>query len=138
MLKYNREQVKAMSGKEYEYAMCKELNDAGFKSEFHGEYYEYKPSEDTFGGNIVFDANAVSFLKQIGLINNGKCPMCSIREDEQQFLLRNQRSGATYHVCKTCYKRYASQEQAKRGCACCLGLFVIIAIIIWSIIKLFF
>ena len=37
MKKYTREQVKAMSQVEYESAICKELNDAGFRQEFNGE-----------------------------------------------------------------------------------------------------
>ena len=40
---------------EYESAICKELNDAGFRQEFHGKQLEYHPDESTFGGAIVFD-----------------------------------------------------------------------------------
>ena len=63
MKKYTREQVKAMSQVEYESAICKELNDAGFRQEFHGESSEYQPDESTFGGGIVFDSKAVDYLK---------------------------------------------------------------------------
>ncbi|MCR5680201.1 MAG: hypothetical protein K6G08_08340 [Prevotella sp.] len=136
MEKYTREQVKAMTQDEYESAMCDELNAAGFRSEFHGNYLEYKPDESTFGGAVVFDPKAVDYLKQIGLLDNGKCPMCSVREDDLQYKLQNQTSGAIYHVCKLCYKQYARQERAKRGCFCCLGVAVIISLVIWGIIKI--
>ena len=134
-MKYTREQVKAMTQNEYESAICKELNDAGFRNEFRGESHEYEPDESTFGGAIVFDPKAVDYLKQIGLLDNGKCPMCSVREDDLLYKLQNQTSGAVYHVCKSCYKQYAQQERAKRGCGCCLGTIVIIGLIIWGIIK---
>ena len=136
MRKYTREQVKAMTQKEYESAICNELNAAGFRNEYNGEYLEYEPDESTFGGAIVFDLKAVNYLKQIGLLDNGKCPMCSIREDELQYKLQNQNSGVVYHVCKSCYKEYAQQERAKRGCGCCIGIIIIIALLIWGIIKL--
>ena len=42
-MKYTREQVKAMTQEEYESAICKELNNAGFRQEFDGEQSEYEP-----------------------------------------------------------------------------------------------
>ena len=135
-MKYSREQVKAMSQEEYESEICKELNDAGFRHEFHGEQLEYQPDESTFGGAIVFDPDAVNHLKCVGLLDNGKCPMCSVREDDLMYKLQNQHSGAIYHVCKSCYKRYARQEQTKRGMGCYLGVIVVIGLVIWGIIKL--
>ena len=136
MRKYTREQVKAMTQHEYESAICKEVNNAGFRQEFQGVKSEYEPHGTVFGGAIVFDSKAVDYLKDIGLIDNGKCPMCSKKEDELEYRLQNQRSGATYHVCKSCYKRYARQEQEKRAKGCCLVIIVIIALIIWGIVKL--
>lgn len=135
-MKYTREQVKAMTQDEYESAICDELNAAGFRSEFHGEFHEYQPDESTFGGAIVFDPKAVEYLKQIGLLDNGKCPMCSVKEDELQYKLQNQNSGVVFHVCKSCYKQYARQERAKRGCGCCIGIIVIIVILIWGVVRL--
>ena len=134
-MKYAREQVKAMTQNEYESAICKELNDAGFRQEYNGKQLEYYPDESTFGGGIVFDSEAVTYLKRIGLVDNGKCPMCSEREDDLNYMLQNQQSGAVYHVCKSCYKQYAKKEKAKRGCGCCLGTIVIIGLITWGIIK---
>lgn len=74
-----------MTQDEYESAICKELNDAGFRQEFHGEQLEYHPDESTFGGAIVFDPDAVAHLKRVGLLDNGKCPMCSVREDDLMY-----------------------------------------------------
>lgn len=136
MKKYTRDQVKAMTQDEYESAICDELNAAGYRSEFHGKLLEYEPDEATFGGSIVFDPEAVNYLKQIGLLDNGKCPMCSVREDDLVYKLQNQHSGAVYHVCKSCYKQYAQQERAKRGLGCCLCTIVIIGLIIWGIVKI--
>ncbi len=133
---YTREQVKAMTQQEYETAICNELNAIGFKDKFHGEYHEYQPDESVFGGAIVFDVKAVNYLKQIGLLDNGKCPMCSVKEDLLECILQNPQSGAVFHVCKSCYKRYARQEQEKRSISCCMGIIVIFALIIWGIVNL--
>ena len=135
-MKYSREQLKAMTQDEYESAICKELNDAGFRQVFHGEHLEYEPDRSTFGGAIVFDPEAVNYLKHVGLLDNGKCPMCSVREDDLMYKLQNQHSGAIYHVCKSCYKQYARQEQEKRAKGCCLGVLVVIGLVIGGIIKL--
>lgn len=135
-MKYSREQVKAMTPEEYESVICKELNDAGFRKKFFSQKIEYKPSEFTFGGSIVLDPEAVYYLKRVGLVDNGKCPMCSVKEDDLLYKLQNQQNGVSYHVCKACYKRYARQEQNKRGLGCCLGFIVIVSIIVWGLIKL--
>lgn len=135
-MKYAREQVKAMTQDEYESAICKELNDAGFRHDFHGEQLEYYPDKSTFGGSIVFDPEAVNYLKRVGLLDNGKCPMCSVREDDLMYKLQNQHSGAIYHVCKSCYKQYARQEQEKRAKGCCLIVIILIALVIWGLVKL--
>ena len=135
-MKYTREQVKAMTQEEFESVICSELNDAGFRQNYHDEKSEYQPDESTFGGAIVLDDEAVDHLKNVGLIDNGKCPLCSVNEDELEYKLQNQQSGAIFHVCKSCYKQYAKQERAKRGYGCCLVIFFIIALFIWGIMKL--
>lgn len=125
-----------MTQHEYESAICKELNDAGFRQKFNGELSEYHPYEFTFGGDIASNPDAVDYLKRVGLLDNGKCPMCSVREDDLMYKLQNQFSGAIFHVCKSCYKQYARQEQEKRAKGCCLVAVVIIALLIWCIVKL--
>ena len=97
---------------------------------------EYYPDESTFGGAIVFDSEAVNYLKRVGLVDNGKCPMCSEREDDLMYKLQNQHSGAVYHVCKSCYKQYARQEQEKGQRDACLIVIILIALVIWGLVKL--
>ena len=38
----------------------------------------------------MFNLNAVRYLRNIGLLDNGKCPMCGIREDEANYALSYQ------------------------------------------------
>jgi len=130
-MKYAREQVKAMTQDEYESAICKELNDAGFRHEFHGEQLEYHPDESTFGGAIVYDSDAVNYLKGIGLINNGKCPMCGRNEEELRYRFTYNEGYSNYHVCKHCYKLY--KKNPVRGCCCCLGTIVVVGLLFWGI-----
>lgn len=133
-MKYTRKYVRAMSADEYREAMCNELNAAGFREHFHDQESEYEADEFVFGGSIESDKEAVDYLKSIGLIDNGKCPFCGERE-EGQHQLQSPRSGAVFHVCDKCYKQRSVQERQKRGCGCCLGIAILIAFIIYLIIK---
>ncbi|MBR2777337.1 MAG: hypothetical protein IKD75_09590 [Prevotella sp.] len=134
MGKYTRDQVKAMTQDEYESAICNELNAAGYRHEFNGVSHEYQPDESTFGGAIVFDSDAVNYLKGIGLINNGKCPMCGRNEEELRYRFTYQDGQSNYHVCKRCYKLY--RRNPIRGCSCCLGIIIFIGLVIWGIYSL--
>lgn len=133
-MKYSRDQVKAMTQDEYESAICDELNAAGFRNKIQGELHEYLPDESTFGGAIVFDPEAVNYLKGIGLVNNGKCPLCGRNEEELRYRFTYQDGYSNYHVCKRCYKLY--RKNPIRGCSCCLGTSFIIGFIVWCIYTL--
>ncbi|MBO7052275.1 MAG: hypothetical protein J6W24_06390 [Prevotella sp.] len=134
-MKYTREQVKSMTPDEYESAICEELNANGFRHEFRGEAQEYYPDRYTFELYISSDIDAVNYLKQLGLVDNGKCPICSTREDDLVYRMQNYRSGATYHVCKTCYKRYSRGQKKAKGC--CFLIIVAVVLIIFGIVMLF-
>ena len=88
-----------------------------------------------FGVDILFNIEAVCYLRNIGLLDNGKCPMCNMREDRLEYALTYQ-NGASFHVCKNCYKQYARQEKQKRGCACCLIVLAVLGVIIYGIVQL--
>lgn len=136
-MKYTRNQVGNMSSMTYLETMCQELKKAGFHAKQRGNRppHEYEPHDAVFGGDIVFNIEALRYLRNIGLLDNGKCPMCNMREDRLEYALSYQ-NGATFHVCKKCYKQYARQEKQKRGCACCLIVLAVVGLIIYGIVKL--
>ena len=82
-MKYTRNQVGNMSSMTYLETMCQELKKAGFHAKQRGNRppHEYEPHDAVFGGDIVFNIEAVCYLRNIGLLDNGKCPMCNMRED---------------------------------------------------------
>ena len=135
-MKYTKSQVRDMSPMEYWEAMCQELKKAGFQGQRGNRPpHDYEPFDAVFGGDIVFNLDAVHYLQNMGLLDNGKCPMCGIREDAVNYALSYQ-NGATFHVCKNCYKQYARQEKQKRGCACCLIVLAVLGVIIYGIVQL--
>lgn len=116
--------------------MCQKLKKAGFQGQRGNRPpHDYEPFDAVFGGDIVFNLDAVHYLQNMGLLDNGKCPMCGIREDAVNYALSYQ-NGATFHVCKKCYKQYARQEKQKRGCACCLIVLAVLGVIIYGIVQL--
>ena len=77
-----------MSWYEWNETMEKELNEAGFKAKgfnketgkWEKDYEPYKAdAEDpeTFILGVVSGAKEINYLKSIGLLNNGRCPMCT-------------------------------------------------------------
>lgn len=138
-MKYSREQVKAMTPDQYTKALCMELNNAGFKVTYNdGSTSEFEPSWDVFELCIAENPKAVQYLREIGLIDNGKCPLCSINEDDLQYRQRNPKSGEWYHICKSCYKQSVKRTRTLKGlrCGCCLGMIAIPIVVIWVLFKL--
>lgn len=87
-MKYTRSQVRDMSPMEYWEAMCQELKKAGFQGQRGNRPpHDYEPFDAVFGGDIVFNLDAVHYLQNMGLLDNGKCPMCGIREDAVNYAL---------------------------------------------------
>lgn len=133
-MKYTAEQVKAMSWREWAETMARELNEAGFKHvgitsdpETHALRKELKPysvEEDADGPKLfllgsVESSKEIDYLKNIGLLNNGRCPMCGnmINGSPGRFT-----SGydPNYHfqVCQNCVQKRenGAVNPANQGC----------------------
>lgn len=82
MKKYTANQINHLTWHEWNELMAKELNDAGFKAkEFDGTKWERtgKYSADPYEPQqfkLDLDVPALNYLKQIGLVNNGRCMEC--------------------------------------------------------------
>lgn len=138
-MKYSREQVKSMTSDQYTKVLCNELNDAGFRVIYNdGSTAEFEPSWDVFELCVAENARAVQYLRSIGLIDNGKCPLCTIHEDDLRYRQRNLKSGEWYHICKSCYQQSVKKTRTIKGCrsGCCLGIIVISIVVIWFLVKL--
>ena len=82
MKKYTTEQINHLTWHEWNELMAKELNQAGFKAKvFNGTNWERtgeycpNPNEPQYF-KLDLDTPALNYLKQIGLVNNGRCMEC--------------------------------------------------------------
>lgn len=86
LIKYTTQQVRQMSWFQWNDTMAKELNAAGFKRRgINKETGRWEDNYEPFHADsddpslFIFtlkNANEYEYLKNIGLLNNGRCPMC--------------------------------------------------------------
>ncbi len=79
MKKYRAEQISNLSWTEWNMLMAKELNEKGFTARgLEGRPVPYDGSFDCdlFILGEVRDEPEINYLKDIGLLNNGRCPLC--------------------------------------------------------------
>ena len=145
-MKYTSNEVNRMSWQEWNQTMAEELNKKGFKAkEFDGSKWtktgQYKANDDDpklFVLGTIEDGAAISYLRDIGLLSNGRCPMCGepINGNPGRFT-----SGYDpdfyFQICQNCVKTRggmrSAPSQSGSGCLVALLLFP------WHLIKhLFF
>ena len=140
-MKYSSEDLNGMSYPEWMETICKELNEAGFKGDgfspekhkFVKNYspYEVHDARYFFMGSLN-DYKAMDYLKSIGLVDNGRCPLCGAQ-------IKGTPSRYTYglnpklnfHICSSCRRDGQSMSvyPSKSGC--------IVALILmpWHLLK---
>lgn len=135
MAKYTSEQVKAMSYVEWMETIANELNAAGYKGAGYNESlgrfqnnnapYEVRDARYFFSGAID-NAEHYNYLKSIGLIDNGRCPLCGAEIKGTIYTYTNGlHPEETYHICKDCYKEgmgMSINPANKQGCIVALLL----------------
>lgn len=115
-MKYTKDQILSMSWQEWNDTMAKELNEAGFlgpgynpeKHCLDNHIAPYKadcPVDEFVFGKITRGAE-ISHLKDIGLLNNGRCPMCGgeITGTPSQFT-DGFNPNINFHICGSCCNR---------------------------------
>jgi hypothetical protein len=86
-MKYTSEQVCQMSWAEWNDIMAKELNEAGFRARgFNPDSGKWENNRELYNADslepkffilgTVDGASEFDHLKKVGLLNNGRCPMC--------------------------------------------------------------
>jgi hypothetical protein len=130
-MKYTSNQINAMSFLEWTESMADELNKAGYMEEGKVPYSVSEPKYFLLGS--VTKAEEIEHLKSLGLLNNGRCPMCGskIVDSPGRFT-----SGYDYNyhfqVCQNCVRRrkgISVNSASKQGCIIALLLFP------WNILK---
>lgn len=127
--KYSLSQVKNMTFRQWIETIVKELNSAGFRARGYNSkiqkwqnnfsLYEVGEPETFFLGELV-DVDAVEYLKEIGLVDNGKCPLCgnNIEGNPGRFT-DGYNSSLHFQICQNCVsqgKRVSVNPANNTGC----------------------
>ncbi|MDE5810847.1 MAG: hypothetical protein K2H61_00895 [Muribaculaceae bacterium] len=146
-MNYTKEQIKNMTWPEWNEAMAKELNEAGFRTrgfnsetgrwESNRDLYKPHPTDpETFILGQVEGANEINYLKNKGLLNNGRCPMCGgpINGIPARFTSGYDQN-VHFQICQKCCnkgRRTSLNPDNNTGCMLALILFP------WHLIKSIF
>lgn len=140
-MKYSTEEVNNMSYQEWMETIAKELNEAGFKgdgySETTGQFIKnaapYKVRNiSTFFMGAINDSNAMDYLKSIGLVNNGHCPMCgAVIKGAPSRFTSGMNPNLNFHICSSC-RREGQRISINPSNSGCMLAFILLP---WHIIK---
>lgn len=134
-MKYDKEYVSKMVFKDYIELIVKELNENGFVNAANAPY---KLGTDIYGGwlwrsyscfmTTVSDAKAVDYLKSIGLLNNGRCPLTGLMLSNQDYTYESKlNSSINFQVNKEWIKLTGNNYNI--GCIGALVLLVVLLIL---------
>ena len=141
-MKYLAEEINNMSYRKWMETIANELNAAGFRGEGYNaaagrfmknavpyEVYDIR----TFFMGALNDANAMEYLKSIGLVNNGRCPMCgAIIKGSPSRFISGMNPDLNFQICSSCRRegqRISINPANNSGCMLSLVVFP------WYIIK---
>ena len=140
-MKYSREQLEKLMYKDYILLMAEELNSHGFTD--NGKKYEV--GTDVYGGFVsdfsrgfilsMKDCKAINYLKEIGLLNNGRCPLTGLMLSSatKTTFTSEYNSSITYDISST----WLECTKVKRNWGCFISPVIIVAGIILGFISSF-
>lgn len=109
-MKYTRDDVRNMTFEQFHEKICDELNENGFRYyiEWGGELegpLMFSPEGKQLPGivDIFFShvpPDGIDFLKEIGLLNNGRCALCGAPIDSGEYV--KSKENGTFHICRRC------------------------------------
>jgi hypothetical protein len=108
MKKFSPQELDILGLEGYLTLIASELNKAGFREhhKFNGqvEEYSYTPDDFMLDGAIINDISALNYLKEIGVLNNGKCPRCGKSIPNNNYTFTNYKNlNASYAICFDCH-----------------------------------
>ena len=141
-MKYTKEQVNQMSWQEWNETMARELTFAGFRNTKHTDNgYEEVPISANFEpkyfvSSELNNADRIEYLKDIGLLNNGRCPICGgIIADKPGKYTNRFDKAINYQICHNCtvtrggYRNASKSKNSSSGCMVVIvALFIISAV----------
>lgn len=138
-MKYSREYIEGLMYKDYILLMAEELNNNGFTD--NGKRYEVGTNfygnfvSDFFRGFVLSlkDQKATDFLKGIGLLNNGRCPLTGliISPASKTTFTSEYNSSITYDISSM----WLEYTKVKRNWGCFIVPVIIVAGILLGIVN---
>lgn len=134
-MKYTREEISQLSYKSWMETIATELNNAGYQGDGYdpeagrfrrnfGPYEVLDPAHFFMGA--INDHEAMDYLKSIGLVNNGRCPMCGGDITGTPGIFTDGfNSKLNFHICSSCRKegqRISINPANNTGCLVTLCL----------------
>jgi len=150
-MKYSSSYINSLSFKDYLKLMAKELNEHGFRESGH----EYEVFEDEFMRLFMMgpvnDPKAMAFLKEQGLLENGRCPSCGAPMSVYKYYWSDTRDPSRrFYVCYGCSKTNGRGDghsmdgcpsgapktgSSSSGSGCMVGLFMLPATVIANLLS---
>lgn len=106
-MKYSSDYIRSLSFRAYLELIAKELNENGFRESGKDEYVvdDEQPYMRLFMMGPVQDPKAMAFLREQGLIDNGRCPYCGAPMSVNKYTWYDRRDPSKkFYVCYGCSK----------------------------------
>lgn len=121
MKKYDYSDMQKIGYRPFIKLMVDELNEAKITPmDYHMFLFNENDPDSSFLGEIACNFNAIEYLKEIGLLNNGICPLCGKRPIEKNFTFTSGlNTSIKFEICKNCYKQgnqTSLNPSNKEGC----------------------
>lgn len=139
-MKYSRSSLDYLMYKDYILLIAEELNNCGFK-DAHGKEYEVTTNVhgdfvSDFSRDFILsikDPKAIDFLKQIGLLNNGRCPLTGLMISSVTKMTYT--SGYGPNIQFDINKKWLDYIKEKKNWGCLISLAILIIALIAGIIN---
>lgn len=141
-MKYSRNDLDNLMYKDYILLIAEELNNNGFKDD-DGKEYEVGTNvhgdfvSDFSRGFIlsIKDPKAIDFLKQVGLLNNGRCPLTGLMLSPATTMTYTSEYGSNIRY--DINKKWLDYTKEKKNWGCFVSLAVLVIAIIVGIVNEF-
>lgn len=139
-MKYSKDDLRQMTYKDYILLMAEELNNNGFT---YNDGSKYEVGTNVYGDFVsdfsigfvlsLKDKRAIEFLKEIGLLNNGRCPLTGLMlSDRTKTIYTPDEAPEISYDINTAWNEYT---KIKRNWGCLISISIIVVGIIMGVIS---
>ena len=139
-MKYSEDDLRQMTYKDYILLMAEELNNNGFT---HNDGNKYEVGTNVYGDFVsdfsigfvlsLTDKRAIEFLKEIGLLNNGRCPLTGLMLSDRTKTIYT--SSEAPNISYDINAAWNEHTKIKRNWGCLISIPIIVVGIIMGVIS---